>query len=86
MLQVALPDRPMTQSGQSLTDTTLTTTIMSTSNITIIGVGNGQTKYQTGRLYQIEGEMDRYRLAILGISETRWKSNGKRKMSKGKLL
>ena len=51
-----------------------------------IAAWNVQTMYQTGKLCQIEREMERYKISILGISESRWNGHGKRKMSNGKLL
>lgn len=42
--------------------------------------------YITGRTAQIEMEMDRYRLDIIGLSEIRWPMNGKTTLQSGKLM
>ena len=42
--------------------------------------------YETGKLYAVEKEMERYGLSILGVSEARWNGTGKRKLSNGKLM
>ena len=76
----------MTSSGESRKEATRTTPIISTRTTTNIAAWNVQTMYQTGKLYQVEKEFERYNLSILGISESRWKGKGKRKLSGGKLL
>ena len=39
-----------------------------------------------GKLKQVEKEMTRYNLDIMGLSETRWKENGKIKTQNGNFL
>ena len=39
---------------------------------TRIGFWNVQTMWETGKLAQIEADMSKYKLSILGISEARW--------------
>ena len=63
----------MTSSGESRKEATRTTPIISTRTTTNIAAWNVQTMYQTGKLYQVEKEFERYNLSILGISESRWK-------------
>jgi hypothetical protein len=43
---------------------------------TRIGSWNVQTLFQKGKLAQLNREMDRYKLDILGISEVRWNGSG----------
>ena len=42
-----------------------------------VGLWNTRTMYQTGMTAQVIGEMKRYRLDILGVSEVRWSGSGK---------
>jgi len=47
---------------------------------------NVRTLRQYGKLKQVEKEMTRYNLDIMGLSETRWKENGEIKTHNGNLL
>ncbi|XP_061176179.1 craniofacial development protein 2-like [Saccostrea echinata] len=51
-----------------------------------IGSWNVRSMYVTGKTAQIEQEMDRYRLDIIGLSEVRWPMNGKTTLQSGKLV
>lgn len=42
--------------------------------------------YITGKTAQIEKEMDRYQLDIIGLSEVGWPMNGKTTLQSGKLM
>ena len=42
--------------------------------------------FETGKLYAVEKEMERYGLDILGVSEARWNGEGKKKLGGGKLM
>ena len=42
--------------------------------------------YETGRTAQVIGEMQRYRLNILGLSEVRWAGTGKYVAPAGEIL
>ena len=48
-----------------------------------VGCWNVQTLYQTGRMLQLVKEFDNYNLDILGVSEVRWTSTGKRRLASG---
>ena len=50
---------------------------------TRIGFWNVRTMYDTGKLAQVTSEMSRYKLHILGISESRWTGSGRWKTSTG---
>ena len=42
-----------------------------------VGLWNTRTMYETSKTAQVIGEMQRYRLNILGVSEVRWTGSGK---------
>lgn len=51
-----------------------------------IGSWNVRTMYEAGKTLQIQKEMERYRLNILGISETHWIQSGQKRLRTGELL
>ncbi|GFR98433.1 endonuclease-reverse transcriptase [Elysia marginata] len=51
-----------------------------------IGSWNVRTMYEAGKTAQVAKEMHRYRLHILGISETHWNQSGQKTLSTGELL
>ena len=51
-----------------------------------IGSWNVRTLYEAGKTAQVAKEMQRYRLHILGISETHWIRHGRQRLSTGELL
>lgn len=53
---------------------------------TRIGLWNVQTMWQVGRLAEVSREMKRYRLDILGLSETRWNGFGEIRTQEGDTL
>ena len=76
----------MNPGGQSRKEAFRRTPVLSTRTTTRIGTWNVQTMYETGKLHAVEGEFEKYGLAILGITEARRKGTGKRKLRNGKLL
>ena len=76
----------MNPGGQSRKEASRRTPVLSTRTTTKIGAWNVQTMYETGKLHAVEGEFEKYGLAILGISEARWNGKGKRRLRNGKLL
>ena len=76
----------MNPGGESREEASRTTPVLSTRATTKIGIWNVQTMYETGKLHAVEREFERYGLAILGISESRWNGVGKKKLGGGKLL
>ena len=68
----------MTDSGQSRKEAAVTTTgAVSAKTTTLIGFWNVRTMYEQGRMAQVIAEMKRYKLDILGISESRWTKSGR---------
>jgi len=53
---------------------------------TRIGFWNIRTLREYGKLKQVEKEMTNYNLDIMGLSEIRWKGNGKIKTQNGNSL
>jgi hypothetical protein len=53
---------------------------------TSIGSWNVRTLFQKWKLAQLNREMDRYKLDILGVSEVRWNGSGQIKTSDGKMF
>ena len=55
-------------------------------NIMRIGTWNVRTLYQKGKLNNVVQEMNRMRINILGISETRWTGSGEFTVEKHKMI
>ena len=53
---------------------------------TRIGTCNVRTMYQAGKVNQVAKEMKKLRLAILGVSETRWTGSGKVHLTTGETV
>ena len=81
------PNREFMKSGgQSQLETNRRTTILSTRTTTKLGTWNVRTMFETGKTAQVAAEMQKYKLAILGISESRWTGSGQIRLSTGELL
>ena len=77
----------MNVSGESRKEATNTKMeVLSAKTKTRIGFWNVRTMYDTGKVYQVSSEMRRYKLHILGISETRWTNSGRIKTSTGETV
>ena len=66
----------MTTTGESLTETSRLTNLLTMKATTRIGTWNVRTMYEAGKAAQIANEMRRYNIQILGISESRWNGSG----------
>ena len=51
-----------------------------------VGLWNTRTMYETGKTAQVIGEMQRYRLNILGVSEVRWTGSGRYVAPTGEIM
>jgi len=60
--------------------------LLSTRNTMTIGTWNVQTMYQSGKTAQIAAEMKKYKISLLGLSETRWIQSGQTRLLSGELL
>ena len=75
----------MKQGGESHLEATRRTSRLLTRT-TKIGAWNVRTMYETGRVFQVAAQQERYNIDILGISETRWNLAGQHRLSTGQLL
>ena len=55
-------------------------------HIVRVAAWNVQTMYETGRAAQVEGEMERYKVNILGVSEMRWTDSGMLTLNSGETV
>ncbi len=62
------------------------TTLLSTRKTLTIGSWNIRTMYEAGKTAQVAAEMHSYKLAVLGLSETRWLQAGQMRLATGELL
>ena len=77
----------MTCLGESQTmEATAPTTLLSTRKPMKIGNWNVRTLYETGKAAQVAIEMNKYKLAILGMCETRWTKSGRRRLTTGEVI
>ena len=51
-----------------------------------VGHWNVRTMYETGKLAQVTSEMRRFKLHILGVSESRWTGSGKLRTATGETV
>ena len=82
--QPVLGERGATPNGIEMTQCSQTHTVdaakpnrLLTPRTTIkIGTWNVRTMFEAGKAQQIANEMSRYKISLLGISETRWTKSG----------
>ena len=60
--------------------------LLSPRTTTQVGTWNVHTMYETGKTAQIAAEMSRYKLAILGLCETRWTLSEQIRLTTGETL
>ena len=78
----------MTDNSESQTEAAnMTKEALNTAKTRVrLGFWNVRTMYDTGKLAQVVAEMKRYKLHILGISESRWTGSGKIKTTSGEIV
>ena len=77
----------MADSRQSRKEATVMTTgAVSAKTTTLIGFWNVRTMYDQVRMAQVIAEMKRYKLNILGISESRWTKSRRMKTTTGETV
>ena len=77
----------MTDSGQSRKEAAVMTTgAVSAKTTTLIGFWNVRTMCEQGRMAQAIAEIKRYKLDILGVSESRWTKSGGMKTTTGETV
>lgn len=81
-LDVTASTDHMTASGQSRKESANPRPSASNRSLRI-GAWNVQTMYETGKCSQVVGEMERYNLHMLGLSEVRWPGHGEKRLQSG---
>ena len=76
----------MKASGESRKKATSRRTSSSSKNSLRIASWNVRTLYETGKCQQAVMEMQRYKLDILGVSETHWTQLGQKKLQSGEVI
>ena len=75
----------MTQRGESRKEATRPM-VLSSREATSIGSWNVRTMYEGGSALVIAREMRRYKLSILGVSETHWIQSGETRLQSGETV
>jgi exonuclease III len=75
----------MTHCSESNQEATIPTNL-STKSASILGTWNVRTMYQSGKAAQIAKEMHKYKIEVMGLSETRWISTGKTILATGEVV
>ncbi|KAK7103278.1 hypothetical protein V1264_018210 [Littorina saxatilis] len=73
----------MTSNSESRKEAARPTPLLTTRRTTRIATWNVQTMYQAGKTLQVAREMKTYKIQVLGISEARWTTSGRVRLSSG---
>lgn len=92
--QPVLGERGATPNGIEMTQCSQTHTVdavrpnrLLTPRTTIkIGTWNVRTMFEAGKAQQIANEMSRYKISLLGISETRWTKSRRLRLASGQTI
>jgi len=76
----------MTHCSESNQEATMPTNLQNTKSASILGTWNVRTMYQSGKASQIAKEMHKYKIEVMGLSETRWISTGKTILATGEVV
>jgi hypothetical protein len=60
--------------------------LLNTKSASILETWNVRTMYQSGKAAQIAKEMHKYKIEVMGLSETRWISTGKTILATGEVV
>ena len=71
---------------KSRKEATRPTPLLTPKTTTLFGTWNVRTMYKAGKAAQIANEMTTYKLAILGLCETRWTESGCMRLSTGQTV
>ncbi|XP_059158094.1 craniofacial development protein 2-like [Physella acuta] len=72
--------------SESLTEASLLTNLLTPKTKTRLGTWNIRTLYESSRSAQVAKEMRRYKLKVLGLSETRWNGSGQTRLVSGETV
>ena len=78
----------MTQCSQThtATDAARPNRLLTPRTTIKIGTWNVRTMFEAGKAQQIANEMSRYKISLLGISETRWTKSGRLRLASGQTI
>ena len=76
----------MTHCSESNREGTMPTNLLNTKSASILGTWNVRTMYQSSKAAQIAKEMHKYKIEVMGLSETRWISTGKTILATGEVV
>jgi endonuclease/exonuclease/phosphatase family metal-dependent hydrolase len=76
----------MTCPGESPREARSPINLLSTRTSIRIGTWNVRTLYETGKIAQVANEMRKYRIKVLGLSETRWNGSGLTRLVSGETI
>ena len=76
----------MTQCSESRKEAAWLTPLLTPRTLARLATWNIRTMYETGKTVQVAREMKRYKIGVLGLSETRWLQSGQLKLSSGEQL
>ena len=62
------------------------TPLLTPRTLARLATWNIRTMYETGKTVQVAREMKRYKIGVLGLSETRWLQSGQLRLSSGEQL
>ena len=76
----------MTQSSESRKEAARLTPLLTPRTSARLATWNIRTMYETGKTVQVAREMKRYKIGVLGLSETRWLQSGQLRLLSGEHL
>ena len=76
----------MTQCSESRPEALLPTPLLTPKRITKIATWNIRTMFEAGKAAQVAKEMERYKVSLLGLCETRWNQSGQLQLLSGQTV
>ena len=71
----------MTQCSESRKEAAWLTPLLTPRTLARLATWNIRTMYETGKTVQVARQMKRYKIGVLGLSETRWLQSGQLRLS-----
>ena len=78
--------RLMTQCSESRKEAARLTPLLTPRTLTRLATWNIRTMYETEKTVQVAREMNRHKIRVLGLCETRWIQSGQLRLSSGEQL
>uniref|UniRef100_A0A2C9L604 Endonuclease/exonuclease/phosphatase domain-containing protein n=1 Tax=Biomphalaria glabrata TaxID=6526 RepID=A0A2C9L604_BIOGL len=76
----------MTCTSESPLEARTSTNLLTTKTSTRIGTWNIRILYDSGRINKVASEMRKYKIKVLGLSETRWNGSGLSNLTTGESI